>query len=152
MQTLKIEIPQGYEVDSFDKLSGEIRLKEKPKDVMERVKTIDDVLADNGISPGGGFRQHCEMLSDDEVAYIQLKLIAKSLNEGWTPDWDNSSQYKYFPWFWMNGGSSGFRFYDYGRWSSASTVGSRLCFKSRELAEYAAKQFLDVYRRFMVIK
>ncbi|HMG93208.1 MAG TPA: hypothetical protein VK589_24295 [Chryseolinea sp.] len=151
MQTLKIEIPKGYEIDSFDKLSGEIKFKAaKPKNVMERIKTIDDVLADNGITQST-FNDWSEGLSQDEVAYRTLKLLTKSLNEGWVPDWSNSKEYKYFPWFEMNG-SSGFRFCDDGFWYSTSAVGSRLCFKTSELAEYAGRQFTFLYNRFLIIQ
>jgi len=82
-------------------------------------------------------------------ALCKLIAIARALNEGWTPDWDNSSQRKWYPWFWMN--NPGFRFYDtlcdftFAR----ATGGSRLCFKSAELAEYAGKQFLDIYKSFL---
>ena len=147
METLKIQIPTGYEIDSFDKSSGEIKFKPKPKKVTERIKTVSDVLADNGITQQQ-FDLECKWLSDHEVAYRILHLLAKSLNEGWTPDWSNSGQYKYVPWFDL---SSGFRFDGDVYWASRSAVGSRLCFKSSEMAEHAGKQFLDVYRKFMVI-
>lgn len=148
MQTLKIEIPDGYEVD-LDKSAGEIRFKEKPKNVMERIKTVADVLSDNDLTEQD-FEDLCEELDEDEKAYRLIKLLVKSLNEGWTPDWNNSSEYKYFPYFYM-GGSSGFRFVDYDHWNSNSGVGSRLCFKSSELAKYAGTQFIDVYRKFIVV-
>lgn len=150
MQTLKINIPQGYEIDSFDKLSGEIFFKAKPKDILERIKTIDDVLADHGLTREQ-FDEQCEGLDEDEVAYRILKLVARSLNEGWVPDWSNSNECKYYPWFEMQG-SSGFRFGDDGGWFSVSRVGSRLCFKSRALAEHAGKHFTGVYKQFMVIE
>ena len=152
MQTLKIQIPQGYEIDSFDKLSGELKLKvqQPKKEVTERIKTFDDVLQDNGID-FGHFDYDCNELADDEIAYRKLKLIAKSLNEGWTPDWSNSNEYKYFPWFEMRG-SSGFRFDGYDYWNSGSYVGSRLAFKTSKLAEYAGKQFQSIYEQFMIIK
>jgi hypothetical protein len=86
----------------------------------------------------------------DEIAYRILKMLAKSLNQGWVPDWSNHNEYKYYPYFEL-GGSSGFRFHGYGLWRSHSLVGSRLCFKTRELAEHAGKHFTDVYRKFMVI-
>ncbi len=150
MQTLKIEIPKGYEFESFDKVSGELKLREKPKNVMERIKTVADVLDDNGIM-NIEFNMNCQGLTEDEVDYKILKLLTKSLNEGWTPDWSNSSQPKYFPWFEMKG-SSGFRFNGCDHWAATSGVGSRLCFKSRELAEYAGKQFTAVYKQFMIIE
>ncbi|WP_271730210.1 hypothetical protein, partial [Aquimarina algiphila] len=74
----------------------------------------------------------------------------KSLNEGWLPDWDNGEYDKYYPWFKMS--SSGFRYDGYGLRVSGSAVGSRLCFKSSELARYAGEQFTDVYRKFMIIE
>lgn len=149
MEALKIEIPKGFEIDSVDKLSGEVTFKEKPDNVMRRIETITDVLADNGFTQEG-FDQSCEGLSGDEIAYRILKMLAISLNEGWTPDWDNSSESKYFPWFVM-GGSSGFRFYGHAYWYTDSHVGSRLCFKRPELARYAGEKFIDVYKKFMVI-
>lgn len=147
MQTLKIEIPKGFEIASFDKLSGEIRFKETPKSVFDRIKSVEDVMTDNGLTREQ-FDESCEGLSPDEVAYRILKLLAKSLNEGWVPDWSNSNEYKYFPWFEMRG-SSGFRFGGHGHWYSVSHVGSRLCFRTRELAEYAGKQFQHIYGQFM---
>jgi len=148
-QTLKIQIPWGFEIDSFDKQSGEIRFKEKPKPAMERIKTISDLLADHGYTHER-FDKLCADLSADEKAYRLLKLLAVSLNEGWTPNWSNYNEYKYYPWFELDG-SSGFRYGGYDRRHSGSAVGSRLCFKSRELAEYAGKQFIEVYKQFMLI-
>lgn len=149
MQTLKIEIPKGYEIDTFDQASGEIRFREKPKSAIERILTVADVLKDNGITEQQ-FNDSCKGLAPDEVAYRIVKLLVKSLNEGWTPDWSNHNEYKYYPWFEMLG-SSGFRFIGYDYWYSASDVGSRLCFKTRALAEHAGKHFTDVYKQLMVI-
>lgn len=151
MQTIKIEIPPGFEIDAFDTQSGVVKFKPlKPKDVMERIKTVDDILADNHITRQF-FNQWSDGLSKDEVAYRILKMLATSLNEGWVPDWKNSNEYKYYPWFEMNG-SSGFRVYVCARWSSASRVGSRLCYKTRALAEYAGSQFTDVYKQFLTLQ
>ncbi|MFY7880565.1 MAG: hypothetical protein ACOVP6_10885 [Lacibacter sp.] len=149
METLKVQIPEGFTFDSFDPKNLEIKIKEKPKDVMERIKTVDDILAAHGLTKAQ-FDKRCESLSDDEKAYRILKMLAQTLNEGWQPDWNNDSQYKYYAFFYM-GGSSGFRCDGYGHWYSFSVVGSRLCFKSSKLAEYAGKQFTEVYKQFMVI-
>jgi hypothetical protein len=148
MNTLKIEIPPGFEIDSFDTKAGEIKFKPKPKKVTERIKTITDVLADNGLTLDQ-FNSQCQGLTVDEINYRLAKLLTKSLNEGWTPDWNNTSESKYVPWFEM--GSSGFLFGGCGIWRSDSHVGSRLCFKTRELAEHAGNHFTDVYRKFMLI-
>ncbi|GHM98819.1 hypothetical protein WSM22_03090 [Cytophagales bacterium WSM2-2] len=146
-QSLTIEIPQGYEIDSFDKLSGKIMFKEKPRKVTDRVKTVADLLAEHGYTLQR-FDELCKDLTIDERAYRILKMLAVSLNEGWTPDWNNYNEGKYYPYFEM-GGSSGFLFHDYDCWTSHSSVGSRLCFKTSELAKYAGIQFTDVYKQFM---
>lgn len=86
----------------------------------------------------------------DEAAYIKLKTIAKALNEGWVPDWKNNSEYKYYPWFNMND-ASGFSFFGYDLGCTNARLGSRLCFKSRELAEYAGKQFTSIYKDFLTL-
>ena len=87
------------------------------------------------------------------IAHLQLIIIAKALNEDWTPDWSDDDVYKYYPWFNMESSSAGgFVYCDSFNWNSVTYVGSRLCFKSRELAEYAAKQFQNIYEDYFVIK
>ena len=117
----------------------------------ERFKTIKDVLQYHGQTEKQ-FNQNCNSLSKDEKAYRLLKMIASALNEGWIPDWSNYSEFKYFPWFDMDTSSaSGFAYYGCDDWCSNSNVGSRLCFKSRDLAKYAGQQFEEIYRDFMTI-
>lgn len=112
--------------------------------INDRVKTYGDACEVLGIS--SEIIGYDEM-NEDEIAYIKLKTIIKALNEGWKPNWDDTNEAKYYPWFYMNG-PSGFRldyvYYSYHR----SVVGSRLCFQKREVAEYAVKQFFDLYKTF----
>jgi hypothetical protein len=147
--TISIPIPDGHEIDTLDKVSRTVTLKPIAKKPMERIKTVADLLADHGFTQAE-FDRLTANLDSDEKSYRILKMLATSLNEGWTPDWNNDNQYKYYPWFEMVG-SSGFRFYDCGDWYSRSGVGSRLAFKSSELAEYAGKNFTEVYKQFMLI-
>lgn len=152
MKTLTIEIPKGFEARLED---GVVRLtntstKKKSGNVIDRILTIADVLEDHDI-PEDQFEKECKGLTADERAYRLIKLLAKSLNEGWEPNWSDSSEPKYYPWFEMRG-ASGFRFDDCGAWLSYSHVGSRLCYKTRELAEHAGRNFQGVYEDFMVIK
>ncbi len=86
------------------------------------------------------------------VAHYQLVIIAQAINDGWKPDWSNSSEYKYHPWMKVKASAktpagSCLSFYDYGYWDSHSTVGSRLCYVSREAAEYAGKKFAAIYAK-----
>ena len=90
----------------------------------------------------------------DEIAYRKLKTIAEALNEGWRPDWANSNEYKYWPWFVYNPAAAGFSCANTNGAASdtAAHVGSRLCYKTRELATYAGRQFEGLYNDFLLIK
>ena len=116
--------------------------------ITEKVKTFEEACAVLGIDP---LEIHFPDDKPDEVAYKKLKVIAAALNEGWVPNWDNGSEEKWFPWFNMDS-SSGFSFFGCDDWRSASGVGSRLCFKSSELATYAGKQFIKFYEQYFQIK
>ena len=124
------------------------------KDIKERIKTFDDVIRELGDEPEEFKNAISIMEEPDEIAYAKLKLIAKALNEGWTPDWSNGEWDKWYPWFDMDDSSSAgrFSFDGAGDQRSGSGVGSRLCFKSEELADYAGTQFLDIYKDFFTVK
>lgn len=154
MQTIKIPlpVPDGYEIDTFDKTSRSMTIKPSAtRDPNGRPGTFDEVLADNGLT-WEDFNKKTVGDDDDDIAYKQAKLIAKALNQrshpGRKPDWNNRNEQKYFPWFYM--GSSGFRFYVVGTWDSYSHVGSRLSYFEDEDAKYAATNFTDIFKRLMV--
>ena len=84
------------------------------------------------------------------IAHYKLVTITEALNEGWVPNWNDSNEWKYSPWFEVVASAkkpsgSGLSFYDADDWRTDTVVGSRLCFKSRELCQYAAKQFKKLY-------
>ncbi|BFM41690.1 hypothetical protein CFS9_03310 [Flavobacterium sp. CFS9] len=121
------------------------------KSIKERIKSFDDVLSELNIVKSD-FDLSCHGLESDEVAYRKAKLVAKLFNEGWIPDWTNEDEYKYFAYFKMGSPSGvGFSYYDCDRWSARSLVGSRLAFKSSDLAEYAGKLFeQEIYKPLMI--
>lgn len=90
------------------------------------------------------------------IAHAKLVIIARAINrvanngKQWKPDWKNGQWDKYYPWFYL-GGSSGFRCGDYAYWYSHSNVGSRLCFISRDVAEYAGKKFIKLYKDYFLM-
>jgi len=86
----------------------------------------------------------------DEIAYKKLKIIAKAINQGWTPDWNNTDQKKWYPWFRMSSGF-GFALTDYTYTHANTDVGSRLCFETKEKAEYAGKQFEEIYKQLLTL-
>jgi hypothetical protein len=150
-KTIQIDPPKGYKFQSVDQSTGAINLVEVPKEITDRIKTFDDVLLELQVIPKD-FAEQCSGLSRDEVAYRKIKLITEALNEGWTPDWTDGNWNKYYPWFKMGSPSGvGFSYLGYAGWRSYSYVGSRLCFKSSELAEYAGKTFESIYKDFLTL-
>lgn len=94
------------------------------------------------------------------IAIYQLGVITEALNmypktkNLWVPDWGDENEYKYWPWFYMGGtDGAGFRFHDstYEWTYTCSGIGSRFCFRTRALSDYAGTQFIDLYRKIMVI-
>lgn len=89
--------------------------------------------------------------ADHVVNYQTAVVLIRALNEKREPNWDDPNEWKYSNWFWMKGGSSGFRYYGCDSWFSSSIVGSRLCFFDPEAGEWLANQHLDVFKHFMLI-
>lgn len=82
------------------------------------------------------------------LAYHKLTIITRAINGGWKPDWDNTNQYKYYPIFYYeNAGLSCADTY-YTASTTAAYVGSRLCFQTKAMSDYAAATFADLYTDF----
>ena len=123
--------------------------------IQDRIKTIDDAvkeLGDNDPDVIEYLKLEAARISGHILYTQMLVVIIKALNEDWTPDWHNGIWDKWFNWFNMSSSSSGRFSFDgsVGR-NSNSACGSRLCFKSKELAQYAAKQFIDIYEKAFTI-
>lgn len=128
--------------------------KKAAGDITDHVKTFEDaceILGIEGDVINGSISDALAGDADSIAAYAKLIIIARALNEGWVPDWSSSSQYKYIPWFKHKSGF-GLSSYGYVGWATTTPVGSRLCFKTKELAEYAAMQFADLYNDYLSIK
>ena len=113
--------------------------------------------------------------SEDLIAYLKLRIITAALNEGWTPQF-TGDEYRYYTWFdlygeqeWNDlsedtkrqrgvrfggcansGAAAGFVYASstYAPSATYAIIGSRLCFKNRELALYAGKQFASLWLDF----
>lgn len=109
--------------------------------IIERVNSLQDVFDIMGVDRR---RFYNDSDTPDERAYKEIKLVTKCLNEGWVPNWDNGSELKWLLWFWMD--KPGFRLYDVYYSGTRSHVGSRLVFKSENLARHAFKIIPDSYR------
>lgn len=116
-----------------------------PKDY-ETIRTFDDACTKLGIDPETVFSSSDTL---DEIAYKKLKVVAKAINNGWVPNWNNGDEYKYSPWFNLSSGF-GFSHSRYGCDHSRTTVGSRLCTDTREKALYIADQFKQEYKEYLL--
>jgi hypothetical protein len=130
-----------------------MRTKSKAKEFdYKTIKTFNDACEKLGIDPNTipVVEAILTDLQKPVIALYRLMVIFKAINNGWEPDWSNSNQYKYYPWFYVL--SSGFGFSDSYYFCASTYVGSRLCTDTSEKALYIAKQFEKDYEDFLLIK
>jgi hypothetical protein len=113
----------------------------------------------------------------DLTAYMKLRIVTEALNEDWHPTFSDE-EVRYYPWFVLYteeeyenldeddkarccrvvGRSSSSAYAhgglvcadaSYASSNSFSSYGSRLAFKTRELALHAGKQFIELYADFV---
>jgi len=119
--------------------------------ITDRIKTYEDACAELGINPIDVEVMKSAGFTDDEITYRKIKTITEALNEGWKPNWNNSNQKKWIPYF-NTVSPSGFAFSGTRYACTAPHAGyaSRLCFHSEELAAYAGKHFTELYKNFIL--
>lgn len=126
------------------------------------------------VTRANGEQSLAEWMGKDVVAFLKLRIITEALNEGWHPKF-TEDEYRYYPWFYIytkeeydnfseeekrrcvgradsnasaNGGLVCSNASSASSYSS-SYFGVRLAFSTRELAEYAGKQFIDIWADFV---
>ncbi len=140
-----------------------------PKDIKEIVKTFEDAVVFLGNDNQAVIDYYAiadKTCTEDILAFAKLRVIAESLNEGWKPKFDGE-EYRYFPWFYIyskeeyenldederkncrvvgrsynDASANGGIVYANGDSTSSysyTSGGSRLAFKTMELAEYCGK-------------
>lgn len=150
----------------------------KPKDIRERIKTFHDAYCALGnehpfVIAYEKFVNEYDADECDVTTFLKLRIIVAALNEGWEPQFI-PGEYRWAPYFVLyteidemdeetkarvvfrsssSADAYGGVSYAYAGSDSAyvsAYIGSRLAFKSEELAEYAGKQFIDLYADFML--
>ena len=158
MRKLEIEIPDG-KVAKW--VNGVLTLvDEKPQNVMERIKTFEDAVAElsnramNGDKDAGKLLDEWKISSQvgskDLLAYLKLRIITYALNEGWKPQYTKGELRWYF-WYDIITKEQYYKISAFASSSLRTDCGSRLAFKSKELAEYAGKQFVEIYEEYCLI-
>lgn len=121
--------------------------------ITDRVKSFEDACQVLGISTNvpevkGLPRKHQKAI----IANYKLIVIAEALNEGWKPNWQDSDEYKYYPWFDMsNPAGVGYSYTNITASSTYALLGSRLCLKNRELAIYFGQTFTDLFNDSLLL-
>lgn len=133
--------------------------EEDYEEITDRVKTYEDACKVLGVEPINEQNAKAQGFRSDEIARRKLETIAAALNEGWKPDWNNTDQYKYYPYFYIqeNAKGKGSAGLSYAYTVNAATftsayIGSRLCFYALRLARYAGNQFTDLYEQILIEK
>jgi hypothetical protein len=111
------------------------------------IKTFEQACEIQGVDPESIFPYKTPKNGDELSlnAHAKLIVIARAINHNVEPNWDDQNEYKYYPYFDMRSGV-GFSLSFCGYCYSSTYVGSRLSFRTREKAEYAGKQFLEIYK------
>ena len=129
------------------------------EEITDRVKSYADACKVLGIEPMNEQNMKAQGFRPDEVARRKLETITEALNEGWKPDWNNTDQYKYYPYFYIreNAKAKALAGLSYAGTSHSATrtaayVGSRLCFHDSDTARYAGNTFTELYEQILIEK
>lgn len=133
--------------------------EEDYEEITDRVKTYEDACKVLGVEPINEQNAKAQGFRSDEIARRKLETIAAALNEGWKPDWNNTDQYKYYPYFYIQENAKGkgsaglsYAYTNYSATYATAHFGSRLCFYASRLARYASNQFTDLYEQILIEK
>lgn len=122
-------------------------------DITEKIKTFKDACQALNLDPT--HLPIVDLLPEKDrksiIAYYKLTIIIRALNEGWEPNWYDNNERKFYNYFYCLSGS-GFVCSNTNFTHSIADFGSRLCLKSRNLAEYALSQYKDLYEEYLLIK
>ena len=121
------------------------------KKITDRVKSWEDVvdiLEEQGESVVLPYKLAKTKQQKSINALYKIQCISKVLNEGWEPDFNNSNEYRYYPWFEYKKAGWCFR-YVFCRYCVFSDYPFGCYYKTEELAEYSSKVFIHIYREYL---
>ena len=135
-------------------------------DITSFVKSYADACKVLGIEPMDEDSMKAQGFRKDEIARRKLETITEALNEGWKPNWADTDEYKYYPWFYIEvdkkqaegGNTSGAcaglscAHTAYAATGAGTDFGSRLCFHDSDTALYAARTFTELYEQILIEK
>lgn len=126
------------------------------KNITDRVKSYADACDVLCIKPMNEEDMRAKGFRPDEIARRKLETITEALNEGWKPNWTDTAEFKYYPWFCIEESEGqadgGLSCADttYAVSLTGTCFGSRLCFHDSETARYAGLTFTDLYEQILI--
>lgn len=153
MKTLQLEDATARQL--YNNASAELKviLEEsfgKPffsQKITDRIKTWQDVVLALPYKLFLPYENPSNKFERAINANVKIQKIAEVLNEGWSANFDNKNEYKYYPYFEKK--SSGWFFSNVSFSDDYASMGFGLYFKSSELAKYAGEQFIEIYREYL---
>jgi len=120
----------------------------KPKTIFDDIMSFEDACIKLDITDSDNEIKILKSLStpnrDKLIALYRLEIIAKALNDGWYPNFNNDNECKYFNYFRMLNGVFSFYIVRYN--FATLYVPSALYFKSSEIAQHCSKIAFDDYK------
>lgn len=93
-----------------------------------------------------------DLIERSTNAYFVLCKEIEKVNGGWSPNFDDTSEIKYYPYMRLREDDQQFRFVLSLYVNSHSSVSARMCFKTSELCEKFVEENLDLYKEWMLSK
>lgn len=128
MNTVELQIPDGYELKEVDKGKWQLVQKEVKLEQLLTV-TTPAVIATPFGERNINFRTVDQL--DRVEAMLKLMCVADYLNNGWQPDWNDKEEKWHIEWY----------EYDMNKlivdWSCTYSTCGEVVFKTQELAEKA---------------
>lgn len=130
----------------------------------QNIKTWEDACKVHGINPTQlpEVSMIPKKFQDWIINTYKMGIITEAINTDengkvWIPNWNDSNEYKYFPWFEIKATKAkpsgvGFSRSNYGDWRTGTDVGSRLCFDSSSKVNHVQKYFEDIFIEMFLIK
>jgi len=151
MKNLKIEIPNGYEIDKEKSTFENIVFKESKKDIFSRIRGLQDAILELGENDEAvkqlRLLYSVQGLSRKIVAEQEIVVQCKALNEGWEPDFTNSSERKWFTYWDLRSGKPVVNYF--GGYYSDCDFSARLCTKSEPLQRHLTKIAFNQFEEYI---
>lgn len=121
-----------------------------PKKLLDGIKSFDDIL-----KIGGETLENVIPYSHPKTkrqkrlnAVARIQFAEEILNEGWIPNWKDSSEYKYYPYFEYKVLGGWCFFFSYDCYFSIS-IAVPAYFKSKEISDFVGKLLIEDYKEFI---